>query len=431
MISRYALPEMERIWAEENRFEKMLEVEIAVCQAMADLGEIPVEIVLEIKRKAKIDVQRIGEIEKETHHDVIAFLNSITESVGKDASRFIHQGLTSSDVLDTALALQMKESAEKICLDLKKLAVVLKKKALEYKMVPMIGRTHGVHAEPITFGLKLALWYEEILRNLERINRAKKVIAVGKISGAVGTYAHISLQWEELVCKKLGLKIEPVSNQITQRDRHAEFMSAIAITACSLEKFAGEIRSLQRTEILELEEPFMPGQKGSSAMPHKRNPIKCEQICGLARIIRGNLHASLENIALWNERDISHSSVERIILPDSTILIDYLLQKFTWIMEGILVYPRNMLKNINLTGGLIFSQRVFLALVDKGLSRERAYELIQKKAMQAWKKKGDFKSLILKDPEIKKHLNKDEIKKCFNIEWFLRNVDKIFKRINL
>lgn len=429
MISRYTLPEMGKIWTEENKFQKMLDVEIAVCQVRADLGEIPQKVFQKIKKKAKINVERIKEIERETHHDVIAFLNAVAETIGEKEARFVHQGLTSSDVLDTALALQLKESAEKINTDLRKLALVLKRKALKYKMIPMMGRTHGVHAEPITLGLKLALWYEEILRSIDRLNKAKEVISAGKISGAVGTYAHISPKLEKLVCKKLGLNKELVSNQIVQRDRHAEFMAAIAIIACSLEKFATEIRSLQRTEILELEEPFMRKQKGSSAMPHKKNPVKCEQICGLARVIRGHLQSALENISLWNERDISHSSVERIIIPDSIILIDYMLQKFIWIIDKIAIYPENMMRNINSTRGLFFSQRLLLMLVEKGLSRNGAYELVQRNAMLVWKQKKEFKNLILKDSDIREYLNKREIEKCFNLKWYLRNVEEVFKRI--
>jgi len=421
---------MGRIWTDENRFRIMMEIELAVCEALTNLGEIPRSALIKIKRKARFNLARIGEVESKVEHDVIAFLSSLSESVGKEG-RYIHLGLTSSDILDTALAVQMVEAIDILIEDVENLSQILKKRAIEHKNTIMMGRTHGVHAEPTTFGLKLVLWYQETLRNLERLRRAREVIGVGKISGAVGTYAHVNPEVELYVCKKFSLKPAPISTQIIQRDRHAEYLSMLALVAGSLEKFALEIRNLQRTEILEVEEYFSPTQKGSSAMPHKRNPITCERICGLARLVRSNALASLENIALWHERDITHSSAERIIIPDSTILLDYMLQKFENIVRRLIVYPENMKKNLGKSKNAIFSQRVLLELVKKGLSRERAYELTQRNAMKAWKEGSEYRELLKKDREVEKYLTKREIDACFELKYYLRYVDRIFKRLKL
>lgn len=427
MIERYSLPRMRAIWSEENKFQKWLEVEIAACEAEAKLGVIPKDALAEIKKKASFDVKRISQIEEEVQHDVIAFLTVVSEKVGP-AAKYIHYGMTSSDVVDTALSLQLKEAADLLIEAAGKLVRLLKSRAKEFKKTVMIGRTHGVHAEPITFGLKLLLWSFEMERNLERLKRAKEVISYGKISGAVGTYANVDPRVEEEVCQKLGLKPAEVSNQILQRDRHAEYLSALAITASSLEKFATEIRGLQRTEILEVEEPFGKGQKGSSAMPHKKNPIICERICGLARVVRANALASYEDISLWHERDISHSSVERIILPGSTILLDYMLKVFIDVVEGLQVYPDNMKKNLQITQGLIYSQRVLLALVEKGFSREEAYRLVQQSAMRVWAGEGHLKELLLGDAKVKKCLSPREIDELFDTGYYLRHVDAVFKK---
>jgi adenylosuccinate lyase len=420
---------MKRVWSDENKFDKWLKVEIAVCEAWAELGVIPREAVPKIKR-ARLNLKRMEEILKETHHDIIAFLGSLAESVG-DESRFIHLGLTSSDVIDTALSLQLIESAELLSQDIKELISVLAQKAIKYKYITMIGRTHGVHAEPITFGFKLALWVEEMRRNLQRLSEAKKTIAVGKISGAVGTYATLSPEVEEKACARLGLAPAPVSSQILQRDRHAQFVTTLAIIASSLEKFATEIRGLQRTETREVEEPFAPTQTGSSAMPHKRNPELCERICGLARLVRGYALTSMENIALWHERDISHSSTERIILPDSCLVVDYILPLFTSIMQGLQVYPQRMKRNIALTKGLIFSQRVMLTLINKGLSRQKAYELVQRNAMKAWKRNRSFLNLLKADPEVTAVLSPSELEQNFDEQYYLRYIDDVFKRLGL
>jgi adenylosuccinate lyase len=428
MIPRYSLPAMKAIWEDQNKYQKWLDVEIAACEASAALGYIPSEAVKEIKKKAGFDVDQIEKIEKEVQHDVIAFLTNVSSFVGP-SSKFIHFGMTSSDVLDTALALQMKEAADILMSDIKNLLNILKTKALEYKDTIMIGRTHGIHAEPITFGMKPALWFFEMKRNLNRLIKAREGISYGKVSGAVGTYANIDPRIEELVCGKLGLNSAEVSTQILQRDRHAEYMTTLAIIGSSLDKFATEIRGLQRTDILEAEEPFMKGQKGSSAMPHKRNPIICERISGMARVLRSNAQAALENIALWHERDISHSSVERIIVPDSTILLDYMLNKFANIVENILVYPENMIRNLEKTRGLIFSQKVLLTLVESGCSREEAYGLVQQNAMKVWEGKGDFKSLLLADEEIIHYVSKHKIEDCFDYKYYLRNIDQIFERL--
>jgi len=429
MIERYSRPRMKKVWSDENKFSKWLEVEIAVCEAWAELGAIPRETVPKIKL-ARVNTKRMEEILKETHHDMTAFLGSVAESLGKE-SRFIHLGLTSSDVMDTALSLQLVEATEILNQDIKELILALAGKAIEHKFTVMIGRTHGVHAEPISFGLKLALWVEEMRRNLQRLTEAKKAIAVGKISGAVGTYATLSPEVEEKACARLGLAPATVSSQILQRDRHAQFITTLAIISSSLEKFATEIRGLQRTEVREAEEPFEAGQTGSSAMPHKRNPELCERICGLARLVRGYALTSMENITLWHERDISHSSTERIILPDSCLIVDYCLSMFTSIMRGLQVYRQKMKQNVGLTKGLISSQRVMLALIDKGLSRQKAYELVQRNAMKAWQGNKNFLGLLKADPEVTAKLPQSELEPLFDQQYYLRYVDDIFERLGL
>lgn len=428
MIKRYTTREMEHIWSDQNKFSKWLETELAVCQARAEHGEIPQEAAAKIKERASFSIERIDEIEKTTRHDVIAFLTNVAENVGPE-SRYIHWGMTSSDVLDTANALLICEALTLILGALEQLSEAIKKRAFEHKDTIMIGRTHGIHAEPITFGLKLALWYAQTLRDHRRIKQAQETMNYGKISGAVGTFAHLSPEIEERACELLGLKPAPISSQIIQRDRYAECLAALAIAASSLEKFATEIRTLQRTEILEVEEFFAKGQKGSSAMPHKRNPIACEQVCGLARLLRSNALAAMQNIALWDERDISHSSVERIILPDSTILMHYLLRRMTNIIENMLVYPERMKENIQRTRGLIFSQSLMLRLTQEGITREEAYKLVQQPAMKAWQEGGDFKEIVLRDPEISRHLTANQIEQVFDLKQHLRNVDYIFKRV--
>ena len=429
MIERYSRPQMKRVWSNENKFDKWLQVEIAVCEAWAEIGVIPREALSKIKL-ARVNLKRMEEILKETHHDVTAFLESVSESLGEE-SRFIHLGLTSSDVIDTALSLQLIESAELLSQDIKELISVLAQKAIKHKYTAMIGRTHGVHAEPISFGFKLALWTDEMRRNLQRLTEAKKVIAVGKISGAVGTYATLSPEVEEKTCAKLGLAPAPVSSQVLQRDRHAQFVTTLAIIASSLEKFATEIRGLQKTETREVEEPFAAGQTGSSAMPHKRNPELCEGICGIARLVRGYALTSMENIALWHERDISHSSTERIILPDSCLIVDYSLAVFTSVMKGLQVYPQKMKRDMELTKGLIFSQRVMLALIDKGLSRKQAYEMVQRNAMKTWKGSKGFLALLKADPEVTAVLPAAELEPLFDEQYYLRYMDDIFKRLGL
>ncbi len=428
MIPRYTRPEMGKLWEPENRFQKWLDVEIAVCEAWAELAEIPIDAVSVIKEKARFDMNRIDEIENVVKHDVIAFLTSVAENVGHD-SRFIHKGLTSSDVVDTAQSLLMREASDIILKDIRELMSVLKKQALKYKNIPTIGRSHGVHAEPMTFGLKFALWYEDMRRNLTRMKRAKDVVSIGKLSGAVGTFSNIPPRIEEKVCKKLSLKPEPVATQVVQRDRHAEYLTTLALIAASVEKIAVEIRHLQRTEVLEAEEPFSKGQKGSSAMPHKRNPVGSENLSGLARLVRSNAMAAMENIALWHERDISHSSVERVIIPDSTILVDYMLHRLKNILDGLQVYPEKMKKNMELSYGLYNSQRVLLALTGKGVSREDAYAIIQKNAMDSWRKGIEFKKLLLKDKQVKKYLSSKDIEKIFDLKYYLKNIDYIFKRV--
>ncbi len=428
MIPRYSRPEMAGLWEPENRYRSWLEVELAACEANAKLGLIPAKALATIKKKADFKVARIDALEKIVKHDVIAFLTAVGEKVGPD-SRYIHLGLTSSDVLDTSLATLMRRASDIIINDIQSVLSTLKQKAKKHKNTVMIGRSHGVHAEPVTFGLKMALWYEEMGRALERMKRARDVISVGKMSGAVGTFANIDPFVETYVCRKLGLKPEPVATQVVQRDRHAEFLSALALIASSIEKFSIELRHLQRTEVLEAEEYFSEGQKGSSAMPHKRNPISAENLSGLARVVRANALASMENIALWHERDISHSSAERIIIPDSTILIDYMLVRFNGLIGKLFVYPQNMKRNMQLSKGLFHSETVMLALVGKGLSRETAYAYVQRNAMEVWKQGGDFKQRLQNDRDIRKYLSSREIDDCFDLSHTLKKVDYIFKRV--
>ncbi|MHB1361091.1 MAG: adenylosuccinate lyase [Thermoleophilia bacterium] len=428
MIPKYSRPEISAIWSDESRMATWLEVEIAVCEAWAERGLIPAAALAEIKSKAAFDVARVLEIEKETRHDVIAFLTNVGENVG-EASKYIHYGMTSSDMLDTGLALQLKRAADILTFDLRHLLGVLKKRAFEHRDTVMIGRSHGIHAEPITFGLKLAVWCFETARNIERLERARDAIAVGQISGAVGTYAMVPPGIEEEVCHALGLAAAPASTQVVQRDRHAEFMTALAVTASSIEQFATEIRHLQRTEVLEAEEAFKPGQKGSSAMPHKRNPIISERMCGQARIIRANSLVAMENMALWHERDISHSSAERVILPDSTILLDYMLYKFADLMENLLVYPERMLANLWSSHGLVFSQSVLLKLIDKGLSREEAYQVVQTSAMKAWQDKTSFKDLLIQDETVRASITEAELESCFDPSRYLENIGAVFARL--
>ena len=430
MIERYTNPEMGHLWSIENEWQTILNVEMAACDAMAELGEIPEEAAKNIRAKAKFEVSRIKEIEAVTHHDIIAFLTNVAEHVGDD-SKYIHKGLTSSDVKDTAICMMMRDSADIILEDLRKFREVLRRRAKEFKHTPCIGRTHGIHAEPMTFGLKLALWSAEIERDIERVEHAKKIVSVGKLSGAVGTYSNIDPRIEELVCKKLGLTPVPLATQVIQRDRHAEYMTTLAIVASTLEKIATEVRNHQRTDIREAEEYFSPGQKGSSAMPHKRNPINCERVSGMARLVRGNAVAAMEDITLWHERDISHSSVERVILPDSTINVDYCTRKLTNIIDKLLVYPEAMLHNMGRTGGLIYSQRIMLAVVSKGVLREDAYKWVQRNAMKRWMEGEDFRTNVEMDPDITKYLTKEEIDDCFDYKYFLRHVDMIMERFGL
>ncbi len=431
MIERYTLPEMGELWTEQYKFETWLQVEIAVCQAQADLGRIPQEAVDTIKEKAKFDVARILEIEAEVHHDVIAFLTNVNEYVG-DAGRYIHVGMTSSDVLDTALSLQIVASHQLILTHVENLIQAIRYKAQEHRDTVMIGRSHGIHAEPITFGFKLAGWLAEMQRHRERLIRLEDEIAVGQISGAVGTYANIDPEVEEIACQILGLKPDTASTQVISRDVHAEFIMTLAGVGASIERFAVEIRNLQRTDVLEVEEFFAKGQKGSSAMPHKRNPIKSERLTGMARILRGNAIAALENVALWHERDISHSSVERVIFPDSCILTHFMLVETTKLIRKLLVYPENMKRNLNLYGGVVFSQRVLLTLVDKGINREDAYRIVQTNAHQAWNTPGgNFQKLIESDPQVTTKLTPEEIAECFNPDYQMRNIGKVYERLDI
>ncbi|MFA4843307.1 MAG: adenylosuccinate lyase [Candidatus Omnitrophota bacterium] len=430
MIERYSLPQMNKIWQEEFKFRTMLAIELLALEALAKKGCVPKDALARIKRKAKFNLTQIKKIEAKTQHDVVAFVTNIAQYIGQDA-KYLHLGLTSSDILDTTLGVQLQAASRILIEDLERLSALLAKKAKRYKDMVCMGRTHGVHAEPTTFGLKLALWYDEIQRNLERLRLAREEVSVGKVSGAVGTFANIDPSVESYICKKLKLRAAKISTQIIQRDIYAVFMARIAIVGSSLEKFATEIRHLQRTEVLEVEEPFGKGQKGSSAMPHKRNPVICERICGLARLLRGNALAAMENVALWHERDISHSSVERIIMPDSTLALDYMLNKFIEVVEGLVVYPDNMLANIAKSHGLIFSQRVLLALMNKGLTRTKAYDLVQRCAMKSWREQSDFKMNLMRDRKVSRYLNKQALDRIFDLDYYLRNVNKIFRRVGL
>jgi adenylosuccinate lyase len=428
MIPRYSRPEMARIWSEENKFATWLRVEIAATEVLAERGVVPKDALEAIRAKARFDVARIDAIEREVQHDVIAFVSNVAENVGPEG-RWVHWGLTSSDVVDTALALLMKEACGLILDDVRALADVVKKRAFEHKHTPMIGRTHGVHAEPMTFGLKLALWWAELQRDLARLERARETISVGKLSGAVGTFSHLPPEFEEEVCRRLGLTPAPVASQVLQRDRHAEVMGTLALTGASLEKFATEIRALQKTEVRELEEPFAEGQKGSSAMPHKRNPVGAEQVTGLARLLRGNALAALENVALWHERDISHSSVERVIVPDSFLALDHMLRRMTKIVGGMTVNADRMRRNLDSGRGLVFSGQLLLELTAKGMRREDAYTIVQTHAMEAWKTEGDFRSRVAADPAVRAVLTEKEIDEVFRLERYLVHVDAIFARV--
>jgi adenylosuccinate lyase len=419
---------MERIWSLENKFGSWLKVEVTICEAWAEEGSIPQEALRTIRWKASFDMERIDALEGELRHDMLAFLSNLAESVGPE-SRFIHMGVTSSDVVDTALSMLMVEAMDVIIEKVKILLETLKTKAVQYKDTVCIGRTHGVHAEPTTFGLKMAIWYAEMLRNKERLERARETVRVGMVSGAVGTYATIPPRIEAYVCDKLGLKPSPASSQILQRDRHAEYMSALAITAGSMDKIALEVRHLQRTEVLEAEEPFAEGQKGSSAMPHKKNPVTAENICGLARVVRANAQVAFENQPLWHERDISHSSAERVVIPDSATLVDAMLFKLNKMMDGLCVYPDNMLENMERTKGLIFSQRILLELTKSGLAREEAYQIVQRAAMRCWKERAHFMDLLLAEPKVRGSLTKERIEECFDISYYLKHVDYIFQKV--
>ena len=430
MIPRYSLPQMTAIWSEENRFRKMLDVEIFACEALAKLGKIPKSALFQIQKRARFDVNRIKEIEAQTNHDVIAFIKNVSEYIGEDA-KYVHMGLTSSDVLDTALSAQMQGACDILIDDVQKLMRIIRGKARRHKKTIMIGRTHSVHAEPMTFGLKMALYYDEMSRNLERLKKAREVVSVGKISGAVGTYANIDPSVEAHVCRRMALKPAHISTQILQRDRHAEFLSTIAITGSSLEKFTTEFRNLQHTEIGEVEEYFSKDQKGSSAMPHKKNPILCERISGLARVLRANAMAAMENIVLWHERDISHSSVERIILPDSTILLDYMLNKFVDIVSHLIVHEDRMLENLKKSKGVVFSGKLLLVLIDKGLTRNEAYDKVQKAAFDAKNANIDFREALMRDDGIRSILTIDEIEDVFDFKYHLKSVDRIFRQVGI
>ena len=428
MIERYTLPEMDALWSEQNKFQKWLEVELAVCEVHAEMGTIPREAYEQIRARAHFTVKRINEIEKTTDHDVIAFTTALAESIG-DAARFVHYGLTSSDVVDTANALLLRDACDLLGQKIDRLLVVLQRRAFEFKRTPQIGRTHGVHAEPTSFGLTFALWYDEMRRNRERLQHARERVAVGKISGAVGAFAHLDPIVEEKVCARLRLKPAPVSTQIIQRDNYAEYLCTLALIASSLDKFALQIRHWQRTEVREAEERFKKGQKGSSAMPHKRNPILSERICGLARVVRGYAVTGLESVALWHERDISHSSAERVVLPDSSVALDYMLHKATSLIDNLVVYPERMLENLQATRGLVFSGQLLLALTQAGASREAAYEWVQRNAMKTWDEGGDFRAHVLEDADINAHLSREDIERAFSLDTYLRNVDAIFARV--
>lgn len=430
MIERYTLSKMGNIWTDEHKFQIMLRIEILACEAMCELGNIPKKALEKIKKSAKFNLEEIQKLEERTKHDIVAFINNVGSYLGPEA-RYLHMGLTSSDLLDTTLSVQCVEASDILIADIRKLLTVLKIKAKKYKDTNCIARTHGVHAEPMTFGLKLAVWYDEMKRNLERMEQARENMRVGKLSGAVGTYANIDPHVEEYVCQQLGLKPSNIATQIIQRDIHCQFVTTLALIGASLNKFATEIRLLQKTEVLEVEEPFFKGQIGSSAMPHKRNPVTCERISGLSRLLRSNAMAAFENIALWHERDISHSSVERIILPDSTAILNYMLNKFIPIIDGLLVYPKNMIASLTKTNGLIYSQRVLLELMKKGITREEAYEIIQHCAMQVWQDTSDFKDVLYRDRKVRKFLKPSEIDACFDIKYYTRHRDFIFKRVGL
>ena len=428
MIPRYTLPEMGAIWSEENKFQKWLDVEIAVCEVHAEMGTIPTEALDQIKSRAHFSVERINEIEKTTDHDVIAFTTNLAESIG-EAARFVHYGLTSSDVVDTANALLLRDACDILSKKIDVLLPALKRRALEFKRTPQVGRTHGIHAEPTSFGLTFALWYDEMRRNRDRLAHAREAVAVGKISGAVGAFALLDPQVEERVCARLGLRFAPVSTQIVQRDSYAEYLCTLAIIASSMDKFALQVRHWQRTEVREAQERFKKGQKGSSAMPHKRNPILSERICGMARVVRAHSVVGLENVALWHERDISHSSAERVVLPDASIATDYMLHKMTSLVDGLVVYPERMLENLNATRGLIFSGQLLLALTQAGVARETAYEWVQRNAMKVWDEDKDFQPLISTDEDIAAHLLPEQVEAAFSLDTYLRNVDQVFARV--
>jgi len=430
MIERYTLSKMGKIWSDEHKFEIMLEIEILACEAMCKLGMIPKKALEKIKKNAKFDIDEVRRLEEKTKHDIVAFINNVGQYIGPEA-RYFHMGMTSSDLLDTSLSVQCLDACDILLVDIKKFIAVLKSKAKKYKDTSCIARTHGVHAEPTTFGLKIAVWYDEMKRNLERLEQAREFMRIGKLSGAVGTYANIDPFVEEYVCEKLGLKSANIATQIIQRDHHCQFVTTLALIGSSLNKFATEIRLLQKTEVLEVEEPFFKGQIGSSAMPHKRNPVTCERIGGLSRLLRSNAQAAFENINLWHERDISHSSVERVILPDCTIILNYMLNKFIPIMDGLLVYPKHMITSLTKTKGLIYSQRVLLELMKKGLTREEAYTIIQRCAMQVWQETSDFKDVLYRDRKVRKYLKTTEIDSCFDIKYYTRHRDKIFKKVGL
>ncbi|MBU0709742.1 MAG: adenylosuccinate lyase [Candidatus Omnitrophica bacterium] len=428
MIARYTLPKMAGLWQEEFKFKTMLAIEILVLEALAKQKKLPRDAVRRIKKKARFNIKEINKIEAKTQHDVVAFVNNVAQNIGRDA-KYLHKGITSSDILDTTLGVQLQAASGILIEDIEKLLRALSKKAKRYKDMVCVGRTHGVHAEPTTFGLKLALWFDEMRRNLVRLEQAKEAVSQGKISGAVGTFANIDPEVEAYVCKKLNLKPAKISTQVIQRDVYAQYLCALAIIGASLEKFATEIRHLQRTEVLEAEEPFSKGQKGSSAMPHKRNPVICERVCGLSRILRANALVAMENVTLWHERDISHSSAERVIMPDSTILLDYMLNKFIEVIDGLNVYPANMLANLVRTHGLIFSQRVLIELMNKGLTRTKAYDVVQRCAMKTWRQGSDFKANISQDKVASRHLGGKDLDKIFDLDYYLRNTNKIFSRV--
>jgi adenylosuccinate lyase len=428
VIPRYSRPEMARLWSDENRFRTWLAVELAATEVLAERGVVPPEALLAIRERSRFEVARIEEIEREVQHDVIAFVSNVAENVGPEG-RWLHYGLTSSDVVDTALGLLMRDACDLLLSDLEALLVAVRERAFQHRHAPMIGRTHGVHAEPMTFGLKLALWYSQLQRDRERLRTARQEIAVGKLSGAVGTFSHLPPEVEEAVCSRLGLRPVPVASQVVQRDRHAQLMTTLAILAASLETFATEIRALQKTEVRELEEPFGRGQKGSSAMPHKRNPVGCEQITGLARLVRGNAVAALENVALWHERDISHSSVERVIVPDSFLALDHMLRRFTGIARDLTVNEARMRRNLDSTRGLVFSGQLLLELTSRGLQREDAYRIVQGHAMQAWADDGDFRARVEADPEVRATLSAEELAEVFRLERYLGHVDAVFARV--